>query len=191
MSSPFQVPFLLFLPFWDHVLPSVKTLVVFGNGRKLPGRISFSFCPLASSYSNCKHISWGGRSSVKPHILAGTKRVKYLEENVAAYFIKLSKEEVNELSNIFHPQAVSPHWDLGWSVTCFTGIELSRWWAVECLVSLNSSQVAQYTNMQRTPTLQYLTLQMQSVVLETTWDCFCAILYSNAGAWRESSRSAS
>ena len=30
-------------------------------------------------------------------LLAGTKRVKYLEENIAAFNIKLSKEELAEI----------------------------------------------------------------------------------------------
>ena len=44
-----------------------------------------------------------------PHPPEGTKRVKYLEENVAAFYVKLSKEEVDELSETFHAQAVRSH----------------------------------------------------------------------------------
>ena len=38
--------------------------------------------------------------------IPGTKRVKYLEENVKAFFVKLSKEEVDYLSKIFTTEAV-------------------------------------------------------------------------------------
>ena len=39
-------------------------------------------------------------------MVAGTKRVKYLEENVAAFFVKLSQEEISYLSDLFKPDAV-------------------------------------------------------------------------------------
>lgn len=38
---------------------------------------------------------------------AGTKQVKYLESNAAAFFVKLSKEEVQYLGDIFKPDSVS------------------------------------------------------------------------------------
>ena len=37
---------------------------------------------------------------------AGTKRIKYLEENAAAFQIKLSKTEQDALESIFHPDQV-------------------------------------------------------------------------------------
>ena len=40
--------------------------------------------------------------------IPGTKRVKYLEENIAALDVKLSDAEVKELSSIIPPEAVSP-----------------------------------------------------------------------------------
>ena len=40
--------------------------------------------------------------------IPGTKRVKYLEENIRALDVKLSDAEVRELSNIIPPDAVSP-----------------------------------------------------------------------------------
>ena len=43
--------------------------------------------------------------------MSGTKQVKYLEQNAAAFFVKLSKEEVEYLSDLFKPEFVShPHW---------------------------------------------------------------------------------
>ena len=38
--------------------------------------------------------------------IPGTKRVKYVEENIAAFHVKLTKEEVKHLSDLFHPDAV-------------------------------------------------------------------------------------
>ena len=38
---------------------------------------------------------------------AGTKRIKYLEENAAAFQIKLSKTEQEALESIFHPDQVT------------------------------------------------------------------------------------
>ena len=39
---------------------------------------------------------------------AGTKQVKYLESNAAAFFVKLSKKEVQYLSDLFKPENVRP-----------------------------------------------------------------------------------
>lgn len=41
------------------------------------------------------------------HMIAipGTKRVKYLEQNVAALDVTLSKDEVEKLNAVFHPDA--------------------------------------------------------------------------------------
>ena len=46
--------------------------------------------------------------------IPGTKRVKYVEENIAAFHVKLTKEEVQRLSDLFHPDAVS-----GIALPCF------------------------------------------------------------------------
>lgn len=48
-----------------------------------------------------------GQSISDSHNHSGTKRPKYLEENAAAFFVKLSDEEVKYLSDLFHPEAVS------------------------------------------------------------------------------------
>jgi len=40
--------------------------------------------------------------------IPGTKRVKYLEENIKALDVKLTDVEVKELSSVIPPEAVSP-----------------------------------------------------------------------------------
>ena len=39
-------------------------------------------------------------------LYAGTKQVKYLEQNAQAYFVKLTKEEIQYLSDMFDPEKV-------------------------------------------------------------------------------------
>ena len=39
-------------------------------------------------------------------MLPGTKRIRYLEENAAAFHIKLSMAEQEALESIFHPDQV-------------------------------------------------------------------------------------
>ena len=44
--------------------------------------------------------------------IPGTQRTKYLEQNVEAFFMDLSKEEVAYLSDVFAPGKVCPHFKL-------------------------------------------------------------------------------
>ena len=57
-----------------------------------------SFCRAALTLLVMQHLLQG--EDVFP--IPGTKRVKYLEENVAAFHIKLSKQELDELEAVFH-----------------------------------------------------------------------------------------
>lgn len=81
------------------VLPILQNKKLVGKVKELADKKGCTLGQLA--------LSWVHHQGEDVFPIPGTKRVKYLEENIAAFNVKLSKEELAEIDQIVPHDAVS------------------------------------------------------------------------------------